>query len=55
MKRFTLTLAFLTVIAAPALAFPTGVEVPTMTWPEPVASQSCADPAILEPATCIAR
>jgi hypothetical protein len=55
MKRITLTLAFLTALASPALAFPTGIEVPTMTWPDPVVSQSCADPVYLVPATCIAR
>jgi hypothetical protein len=53
MKTASLTLALLTALAPPALAFPTGVEVPTMTWPDPVvASQSCVDPAALLPATC---
>jgi hypothetical protein len=53
MKTASLTLALLTALAAPALAFPTGVEVPTITWPDPVvASQSCADPAAITPATC---
>lgn len=52
MKTFALTLALLTATAMPALAFPTGTELPTMTWPEPVTSQSCADPAALVPAPC---
>jgi hypothetical protein len=55
MKRITLTLAFLFAIASPALAFPTGTEVPSMTWPEPVATQSCANPAALDPAICATR
>jgi hypothetical protein len=55
MKRITLTLAFLTAIASPALAYPTGIEVPTMTWPEPVVGQSCADPVAIEPVTCATR
>jgi hypothetical protein len=53
MKTLSLTLVLLTALAAPALAFPTGVEVPTMTWPDPVvASQSCVDPAAILPAAC---
>jgi hypothetical protein len=56
MKRIILTLALLTSIASPALAFPTGVEVPTMTWPDQtVTSQSCIDPVALAPATCATR
>ena len=55
MKRLTLTLALLTAIASPALAFPTGVEVPTMTWPEPVTSQSCIDPVAIAAGTCTTR
>ena len=52
MKRIALTLALLTATAMPVLAFPSGTEVPTLTWPEPVASQSCADPVALMPTTC---
>lgn len=53
MKTLSLTLALLTALAAPALAFPTGVDLPTITWPDPVvASQSCVDPAAILPAAC---
>jgi hypothetical protein len=53
MKTLSLTLALFTAFAAPALAFPTGVELPTITWPDPVvASQACVDPAAILPPTC---
>jgi len=55
MKRITLTTAVLLALAAPAMAFPTGTEVPTLTWPEPIVGQSCADPVSLEPAACATR
>jgi hypothetical protein len=55
MKHIALTFAALMALAAPALAFPTGIEFPTLTWPEPVVGQSCADPVALDPAICAMR